>query len=61
MISAPLGQSQFRIKPGVRGEGSDLLEGRQRQPQKEDKLEGKVEGEPVDDADKALNNTNKGR
>lgn len=32
----------------------DLLERRQRQPEEEDKLEGEVEGEPVDDADKAL-------
>lgn len=32
-----------------------LLEGREREPEEENKLEGEVEGEPVDDADQALN------
>ena len=31
-----------------------LLERRQRQPEEEDELEDKVEGEPVDDVNKAL-------
>ena len=31
-----------------------LPEGRQREPQKEDKFKGIVEGEPVDDANEAL-------
>lgn len=37
-------------------EANNLLEGGERQPQEENKLEGKVEGEPVDDADEALHN-----
>ena len=36
-------------------EGNHLLEGGQGQPKEEHKLEGVVEGEPVHDADKALN------
>lgn len=32
------------------------LEGRERKPEEEDELEGIVEGEPVDDADEALDN-----
>jgi len=48
--------------PSVPGEdmgiaASNLLEDGQRQPQQEDKLESVVEGEPVDDADKALQDT----
>lgn len=35
-------------------------EGGERKPQKEDELEGEVEGEPVDNADKALNDTEEG-
>lgn len=35
--------------------GIDLPERRQRQPQEENKLENKVEGEPVDNVEKALN------
>jgi hypothetical protein len=35
-------------------------ENRQREPQEEDKLEGVVEGEPVDHANKTLNNGEKG-
>ena len=37
-----------------------LPESRQRQPQKEDELEDKVEGEPVDNVEEALND-GKGR
>lgn len=37
--------------------GDHLLEGRKREPEEENKLEGVVEGEPVDDADQALNDT----
>ena len=32
----------------------DVLEGRESQPQQEDKLEGVVEGEPVDDVEETL-------
>lgn len=37
--------------------GDDLLEGGEREPEEENKLEGVVEGEPVDDGDQALNDT----
>lgn len=36
---------------------NNLPEGRQREPQEEDKLEGVVEGEPVDNTDEALDHT----
>jgi hypothetical protein len=36
-------------------EANNLLEGGQGEPQEEDKLESEVEGKPVHDADKALN------
>lgn len=36
--------------------GRNVPEDGQRQPQKEDKFESVVEGEPVDDVDKALRN-----
>lgn len=36
--------------------GRNVPEDGQRQPQEEDKLEGEVEGEPVNDVDKALSN-----
>lgn len=42
-----------RVKQAQRA--GHLLEGGQGQPQEEDKLEGEVEGEPVDNADEALN------
>lgn len=35
--------------------GYDVPEGGEREPQKEEKLEDEVEGEPVDDLDEALN------
>ena len=38
----------------------NLLEGGQPQPQEKDKLEGVVEGEPVDDADQALDDGEEG-
>lgn len=40
--------------------GIDLPEGGQRQPQEENKLENKVEGEPVDNIEKALNDGEEG-
>ncbi len=39
--------------------GDNSPEGGQRQPQEENKLEGIVEGEPVDNADKALDDAAK--
>jgi hypothetical protein len=57
MISAPLQSNCWFAAVTSRGGGAeqDVPEGGQREPQKENKLESKIEGEPVDDADKALN------
>lgn len=50
MSSAPLSSVRlYRL-----AEKRDLPEDRQRQPQEEDELEDKVEGEPVDNVDEAL-------
>lgn len=57
MISAPL-ETRFSDKGHRDGEGIIPKDG-QRQPQEEDELEGIVEGEPVNDADKALDHTAK--
>ena len=56
MSSAPLTMVSVCLVNNGRVHGAvNLLEGGEGQPQEEDKLEGVVEGEPVDDADKALN------
>ena len=60
MISAPLSRCQTcsRVEGGgaltVIGGALDIPEGGESEPQQENKLEGVVEGEPVDNAEQAL-------
>jgi hypothetical protein len=60
MIWAPLFQCKHASQSSTQVHAEiqrDLPEGWQSQPQQEYELEGVVEGEPVDDADKALEKT----
>jgi hypothetical protein len=59
MISAPLSRRQTCSRLGggaltVIGGALDIPEGGESEPQQENKLEGVVEGEPVDNAEQAL-------
>jgi len=64
MSSAPLISFCQYLKQILRIAGQqdpqdNLPEGREREPEEEDKLEDVVEGEPVDDLNEALNHSEK--
>lgn len=55
MISAPLSYCQTSLQgPFTAGGALNIPEGGEGEPQQEDELEGIVEGEPVHDAEQAL-------
>lgn len=59
-ISAPLRVTIRTFCSRKLSRGGNLPESRESQPQQEDELEDKVEGEPVNDAEEALNDREEG-